>query len=107
MPTTSIDLYRRGNSTSPRMHCVRPTDVSAFMQNGVEWVSARSGGMSTFASSTPPGNGRIWRLPAGSPYSDELRLENDFNDHWQWEPAHDMEMALYRALLAAVGLKFS
>ena len=89
------------------MDSVRPIDVSIFMQNGVEWVSGRSGGISTFASPTPPGNGKIWRLRVGSSYSDELHLENDFADHWLWEPAHDMEMTRYRALLADVGLKFS
>ena len=107
MGTTPIDLYRRGNATSPRMDHVRPIDVASFTRNGVEWVAARSGGISTFASSTPPGRGRIWRLPAGVFYPDELLLDNDHGNHWSWEPAQDMELTRYRALLAAVGRNFA
>jgi hypothetical protein len=106
MGITSIDLYRRGNSSSPRMDNVRPVDVASFIRNGAEWVGGRSGGISTFASPTPPGRGRIWRLPAGTLYSDELHLENDHGDHWSWGPARDMKMARYRAFLAAVGQNF-
>lgn len=85
---------------------VRPVDVVSFIQNGTEWVRGRSGGISTFSSLTPPGRGRIWRLPLGTPYPDELHLENDHDDYWSWEPARDMEVARYRALLAAVGRNF-
>jgi len=106
MGTTPVDLYRRGNAMGPRMDYVRPIDVTSFTRNGVEWVAARSGGISTFASSTPPGRGRIWRLPAGVLYSDELWLDNDHGNHWSWEPAQDMELTRYRALLAAVGRNF-
>jgi hypothetical protein len=88
------------------MDHVRPIDVMSFTRNGVQWVAARSGGISTFASSTPPGRGRIWRLPAGVLYSDELWLDNDHGNHWSWEPAQDMELTRYRALLAAVGRNF-
>ena len=103
---TSIDLYRRGNANGPRMDSVRPVDVVSFIRNGTEWVRGRSGGISTFASPTPPGRGRIWHLPAGTPYSDELHLENDHDDHWSWEPAQDREMVRCRALLTAVGRNF-
>jgi hypothetical protein len=81
-------------------------DVITFTQNGRQWVSGGSGGISTFASSTPPGTGRIWRLPQGSSYSDTLHLVNNHGDHWSWEPAQDMEMSRYRALLTDVGRKF-
>jgi hypothetical protein len=60
------------------MENVRPKDVSTFIVNGVERVRGRSGGISTFASAIPQGSGRIWRLPAGSSYSDELHLENNY-----------------------------
>jgi hypothetical protein len=107
MGTTPNDIYRRGNQTSPRMDHVRvPADVTNFMQNGVEWVQGRSGGISTFSSATPQGTGRIWHLPKGTTYSDELFLVNDQGDHWSWEPAHDMEMADFRGFLAAVGRNF-
>jgi hypothetical protein len=53
-----------------------------------------------------PAGGEFWHLPAGTLYPDELHLENDFADHWSWEPAQDMEMAHYRALLATLGRNF-
>ncbi len=88
------------------MDNVRPVDVTSFIRSGAECVRGRSGGISTFASAAPPGRGRIWRLPAGTSYPDELYLENDHGDHWSWEPARDIEMARYRAFLAAVGRNF-
>ena len=106
MGVTPVDLYRRGNATGPRMDNIRPVDVASFTQNGTEWVRGRSGGISTFATPTLPGRGRIWRMPAGTSYSDELHLENDQDDHWSWEPALDMELTRYRALLTAVGRNF-
>jgi hypothetical protein len=105
MGITPVEFYRRGNAAGPRMDHVRPMDVSSFTRNGVEWVVARSGGISTFAS-LPPGHGRIWRLPAGVLYSAELALNNDHGAHWSWEPAQDMELSRYRALLSAVGRNF-
>lgn len=59
MGITSCDLYRRGNSTGPRMDNVRPRDVKTFLKNGVVWVEGRSGGVSTFASPSPPGTGKV------------------------------------------------
>ena len=106
MGLTPIDLYRRGNANSPRMDHVRPVDVVRFVQNSTEWVRGRSGGISTFASSTPPGRGRIWRLPAGTLYLDELHLENDHGDHWSWEPAQDMQLSAYLDGLRALNAEF-
>jgi len=34
-------------------------------------------------------------------------LDNDHGNHWSWEPAQDMELTRYRALLAAVGRNFA
>jgi hypothetical protein len=106
MGVTLIGLHRRGNASSPRMDDVRPVDVTSFIRNGAQWLRGRSGGISTFASPAPPGRGKIWRLPAGASYPDELYLENDHGDHWSWEPARDIEMARYRSFLAQVGRNF-
>jgi hypothetical protein len=88
------------------MDHVRPIDVMIFIWNGVAWVAGRSGGISTFGSAMLPGQGKIWRLPAGTAYSDELILNNDHGSHWSWEPAQDMELSRYRALLAVLGRNF-
>jgi hypothetical protein len=50
MKTTSVDLYRMGNATSPRMDKVRDQDVENYEKNGEIWIVEGSGGISTFAA---------------------------------------------------------
>jgi hypothetical protein len=39
MIKTAVDLYRRGNATSPRMDHVRPNkDIAIYENNGQIWV---------------------------------------------------------------------
>ncbi len=39
MTITPVDLYRRGNATSPRMDNVRPNkDIAIYENNGQIWV---------------------------------------------------------------------
>jgi hypothetical protein len=89
------------------MDHVRQIDLTHEKRNGVDWVRGRSGGVSTFANSTPEGTGLIWHLAKGTTFSDELYLWNDVDDHWSWEPDHDMELNHYRSLLAVVGRNFA
>jgi hypothetical protein len=97
---TPIALFRRGNATGPRLDHIRAgIDVAIFVRDGVEWVVGRSGGVSTFSRSPPPGGGRVWTLDAGSDYPDILFLNNDHADHWAWEPTADMPISDYRAAL--------
>jgi hypothetical protein len=107
MGTTPKALYRRGNATVPRIDNVRPSDIAIISQTGVDWVRSRSGGVSCFDYTPPPGTGRIWYLPAGASYPDELYLRDDGNGHWNWEPEIDMTLADFKALLAAVGRNFA
>jgi hypothetical protein len=109
MPRTSVTLYRRGNSKTPRMDHVRDDDVARYVNHdGVECVIARSGGISCFDTTPCPGKGPEWRLPAGTEYPDDLYLRDDPDepDHWTWEPEVDMTMTRYKDLLATVGLSF-
>src|ERR1700692_2267904 len=107
MATTTIDLFRAGNATSARLSHVRALDVSIFSRNGVDWVTARSGGISTFDAKVFSVGGLWWRLPAGTTYDDSvLALVNDIGNHWSWEPVRDMPLASYTAALSAVNVKF-
>ncbi len=101
MTETTTDLYRRGSALSPRMDQVRAgKDISLFERNGVLWVAARSGGVSTFSIR---GVGRNWwRLPQGYSYPNELHIVNDHGNHYNWEPNMNMPFSDYVALLAAV-----
>lgn len=105
MPTTITDLYRRGNAGSSRMTHVRVgKDVPVFQINGIDWVAAHSGGVSTFSVQRPGAN--WWHLPAGYDYPDELAVVNDHGDHFNWEPNVEMPLADYITLLADVESAF-
>ena len=102
--STRVDLYRLGNSSSPRMDNVREKDVEMFERDGKTWVKARSGGVSTF--SKPSGKSNEWRLKKGTSFPSKLRVYNDHGDHWQWEPEVDMPLDDYLDLLRQVNRLF-
>jgi hypothetical protein len=97
---TTTNLFRRGDASGPRMAHVRiGKDIVVFQINGVDWVAARSGGVSTFSV---PGPGKNWwLLPAGYDYPDELLVVNDHGNHFNWEPRVDLTLANFIALLAS------
>jgi hypothetical protein len=80
--------------------------VTIFQQNGVDWVKGRSGGISTFTTNPPSGNGQVWHLPQGSSYPTALYVWNDHADHWSWEPDVDMPLADYQSALASANGNF-
>ncbi len=107
MATTFVDLFRAGNAGGPRLDHVRLNrDILVHQRYGVVWVRSRSGGISSFANLKPWG-GIWWRLPAGSLHSDLLLVYSDHSDHWVWEPAQDMELDRYTAMLAALNPQFT
>jgi hypothetical protein len=110
MGTTTTGLYRRGNSTSPRMDHVRTGpngDLTVQNRNADDWVIGKSGGVSCFDYTPTPGTGREWTLVKGSTYSDDLYLRDDQNGHWSWEPAVDMKLEDFKNLLRRIGRNFA
>lgn len=110
MAKTPLDLYRQGNATSPRMDNVRPKDVTTYEENGQIWVTAslegeKPSGISTFATQKLGKN--WWKLDSGTDIPPELRLVNDYNDHWVWEPSETMPIESYQAALRLIGTFFS
>jgi hypothetical protein len=63
------DLYRLGNSTSPRLDYVRDTDVDMYSTNGILFVRANGKGISLLTEDGARGKrgGWLWKLPARSP----------------------------------------
>lgn len=106
MGRTTTDLYRRGNSNSPRLTHVRVgNDIVTFFQDGIEMARALSGGISTFSS---PGPGRNWWvLPTGTEYPDEITVINDHGNHYNWEPSVDLPLSDFVASLATIELAFT
>lgn len=87
-PNTPVDLYRGGNSKSPRLDNVRPNKEFSIGPNGEELLypgqTPHPNGLSTFENQGVGNN--WWKLPEGSPIPDGIRFFNDHGDHWTIEP---------------------
>jgi hypothetical protein len=111
MPQIPISLYRQGNANSPRMDNVRPDkDIATFEEKGVIFVTttlqdgASPGGISTFAT---PGRGKNWwKLDPGTDIPRQLKLVNDRENHWLWQPNEIMPLEDYKIALRQIGEKF-
>lgn len=104
MRTTPVDLYRMGNATCARMDNVRSKDIEIYEENGEVWIVANSGGISTFAVRSVGKN--WWKLEQNTAIPNELRLVNDYGNHWLWEPSYTMRLEEYKASLRLVGDAF-
>lgn len=111
MAVTAVDLFRSGNATSARLSHVRikvaDPDVDIHTDaSGDVWVLANGKGVSTWDAVDPGWSGKPWKLPVGSPYSDQLVVWCDSPGHWVWEPAQTMRLSDYQALLIAAEANF-
>ena len=103
MGVTSTDLYRSGNAASSRLDQFRVPpgafDIDTYTDSqGVVWVKANSGGVSTWEKPDVAWS-KTWRLPGGSNFSSDLRVWSDAPGHWLWEPMVDMQIQRYRDAL--------
>jgi hypothetical protein len=98
---TPVDLYRMGNAISSRMENIRAKDIDIYEAEGTMWVAANSGGISTFSIR---GSGKNWwKLDLDAEIPNELRVVNDYGNHWLWEPSYSMPLAEYQRVLVSVG----
>jgi len=104
MAKTPTDLYRKGNANSPRMDNVRPQDVETYEEQGELWVLVNSGGISTFATQGTGNN--WWKLDREIEIPSELKLVNDYGNHWLWTPSYTIKMENYIAALRLIGAFF-
>ena len=102
--STSLDLYRWGNASSPKLDNVRPTDLATYKHDGQDWVEAKSGGISVFSTDT--GEKNTWKLPKGTAYAAKLFIFNDHDNHWSIQPSVNMTLVEYQALLRELGARF-
>jgi hypothetical protein len=108
MIKTPVDLYRRGNATSPRMDHVRPNkDIAIYENNGQIWVKETlvdgqtPGGISTFSVQGIGNN--WWKLDRGISIPSELELINDRGNHCLWKPLFPMSIETYQQALRVIG----
>lgn len=104
MRKTPVDLYRMGNAISSRMDNIRVKDIDIYEADGKMWVAANSGGISTFSIR---GIGKNWwKLDGDAEIPSELRVVNDYGNHWLWEPSYSMPLDEYQRVLSSVGNRF-
>ena len=61
------------------MDNIRTKDIEMYEDEGMTWVAANSGGISTFSLQ---GSGKNWwKLDQGAEIPNELRVVNDYNNH--------------------------
>jgi hypothetical protein len=113
-----VDLYRLGNATSPRLHNVRPDDVTTYEINGVVMVRANGFGISLGTEQRIQRmnwhNSWPWKIPANfpmpqglalNPDRDSIRHPGDAPDDYFLCPQSYMPLSEYVALLSKLALK--
>lgn len=96
-----VDLYRGGNSTSPRFDNVRDKDVIKLKDpnTGLIKVRGMSGGISAFTAPRPEAN--WWWIKAGTVVPPGLVVTRDTTNpksgitHYTIRPAEDMLLTVY------------
>lgn len=66
---TAVDLYRIGNSESPKLDRVRAVDIDTYDRNGIKMIKANEKGISLFTESDLTKTrfeGWAWKKPHGT-----------------------------------------
>ena len=98
-----LDLYRFGNSVSPRLDHIRPgKDAKIQDRNGIKYIIADGNGISAF-SSVPVGKGHAWKLRKGTPLPIGIKLVIDkrpnHQTHYMLAPEKTMKLSEFHALM--------
>lgn len=110
---TEFDVYRLGNSSSPRLNHVRvPKDIPTYFVGPIEHVQPGLAGVSMMseeglqkridvARKSGSSVGHVWRISRNSPLPNGLVLREDSRDrtHLLICPAESMPLEKFRGLL--------
>lgn len=102
------DLYRLGNSSSPRLTNIRrPKDVDTMEINGITVVIANGKGISLFTKDRIDKvqmSGWVWKISRGTQVPIGLRLLNDRPGHYSICPVTNMPLDEFIGLLSKLAL---
>ncbi len=98
-----LDLYRFGNSTSPRFDHVRPNrDAKIQNRAGIKYIIADGNGISAF-SSVPQGKPNTWKIRKGTALPQGVKLVIDkrpnHETHYMLAPERTMTLSEFHALM--------
>lgn len=102
------ELFRLGNSSSPRLSNVRSRDIDTIEINGVVVIRANGKGVSVFDKigiNESPMTGWVWRFPPNTQPPVGLKLVHDKPHHFCIAPAQNMPIGKYKGLLEEMALR--
>ena len=102
------EIFRLGNSYSPKLSNVRPRDVDTMSINGVTVIVANGKGISIYdrqGMNESPMTGWVWRFPPNTQPPVGLKLVQDKAHHFCVAPTQNMPIDKYKGLLEEMALK--
>lgn len=101
------EVFRLGNTNSPKLSNIRPRDINIINVNGVPVVVANGKGISVFDKegiALSPMTGWVWRFSPNTRFPLGLKLVQDKPHHFCIAPAHNMPLDKYKGLLEEMAL---
>jgi len=101
------DVFRVGNTTSPRLSHLRSGEVVTNNINGIIMIVANRRGVSLYALEELKAvglTGWVWRFEGGTKIPIELMVVNDHSGHFMLVPKRTMPLDKYKGLLEEVAL---
>jgi len=102
------EVFRVGNSSTPRLHMVRASEVDITEINGEKIIIANGRGVSLYTKAELQNTtltGWIWRFIVHTHLPQGLKLVNDKPGHYCVAPTQNMPVDLYKGLLEQMGSK--
>ena len=101
------EVFRLGNTNSPKLSHVRPRDIRIIDVNGVPVVVANGKGISVFDKdgiSLSPMTGWVWRFKPNTSFPHGLKLVKDKPHHFCIAPTQNMPLDKYKGLLEEMAM---
>jgi len=101
------EIFRLGNSNSPRLSNVRPRDVNTTIINGIEVIIANGKGVSVFDKAginEAPMSGWVWQFSQSTHVPIGLKLVQDKKHHYCIAPVQNMPIDKYKGLLEEMAM---
>lgn len=102
------ELFRLGNSNSPRLSNVRERDIDTMSINGITVIKANGKGISVFDKqgiNESPMSGWVWRFPPNTQPPHGLKMVQDKAHHYCIAPTQNMPLDKYKGLLEEMALR--